>query len=129
MKISRGIQIAVGVLLLIGVGYWIQQATIARQHEQDLREGKAFFDELCKKDAGEFIYKTVDKVEGIFQMRPRDASKDYFDRMRAGDVPEDPYGYRSADSKDPLPFFLGSKGYRLFEKSKQLSCQNKYIDE
>jgi hypothetical protein len=46
--------------------------------------GDVYFDYLCRTQAGEFIYRTVDNVEGILQMRPRDGSKDYFDRMRAG---------------------------------------------
>ena len=30
-----------------------------------------YFDHLCKTEAGEFIYKTVENVEGIYMMRPR----------------------------------------------------------
>ena len=55
--------------------------------------GDLYFDYLCKHEAGEFIYRTVDNVEGILQMRPRDGSKDYFDRMAVGDIPEDPWGH------------------------------------
>ena len=29
-----------------------------------------YFNHLCKTEAGEFIYKTVENVEGIFMMRP-----------------------------------------------------------
>ena len=31
-----------------------------------------YFDHLCKTEAGEFIYKTVANVEGLFLMRPRE---------------------------------------------------------
>jgi hypothetical protein len=63
--------------------------------------GNVYFDYLCRTQAGEFIYRTVDNVEGILQMRPRDGSKDYFDRMRAGDIPEDPWGHTNAEAQWP----------------------------
>ena len=31
-----------------------------------------YFDHLCKTEAGEFIYKTVENVEGLYKMRPRE---------------------------------------------------------
>jgi hypothetical protein len=78
--------------------------------------GRMYFDHLCKTEAGEFIYKTVDNVEGLYQMRPRDPS-DYFDRMRAGDVPEDPFGHTNTEAQHPQFLFVGppSKLYRYFE--------------
>jgi hypothetical protein len=30
-----------------------------------------YFEHLCAKEAGEFIYRTVPKIEGLYQMRPR----------------------------------------------------------
>lgn len=33
-----------------------------------------YFDHLCKTEAGEFIYKTVENVEGLYMMRPRKKS-------------------------------------------------------
>ena len=36
-----------------------------------------YFDHLCKTEAGEFIYKTVENVEGIYMMRPREQATDY----------------------------------------------------
>jgi len=78
--------------------------------------GRMYFEHLCKTEAGEFIYKTVDNVEGLYQMRPRDP-KDYFDRMREGDVPEDPFGHTNMEAQDPQFMFVGppSKLYRFFE--------------
>jgi hypothetical protein len=38
---------------------------------------KEYFDHLCKNEAGEFIFKTVESVEGIYQMRPRVTATDY----------------------------------------------------
>jgi hypothetical protein len=36
-----------------------------------------YFDHLCKTEAGEFIYKTVENVEGLYMMRPRVQPTDY----------------------------------------------------
>ena len=51
---------------------------------------KEYFDHLCKAEAGEFIYKTVENVDGIYQMRPREHVTDemLMDRYFL----EDPYG-------------------------------------
>ena len=77
-----------------------------------LYAGNYYFDYLCRTQAGEFIYRTVDNVEGILQMRPRDGSKDYFDRMRAGDVPEDPWGHTNREAQYPWHMI---NGYRFIE--------------
>jgi hypothetical protein len=70
-----------GIMVLVPLVYFTNQAISEKQRNQSVQESKLFFDELCKKEAGEFIYKTVENVEGVFQMRPRDGSKDYFDRI------------------------------------------------
>lgn len=75
--------------------------------------GDLYFDYLCEHEAGEFIYRTVDNVEGILQMRPRDGSKDYFDRMAKGDIPEDPWGHTNLEAQEPWLLF---RKYRYFEK-------------
>jgi hypothetical protein len=50
-----------------------------------------YFEHLCKTEAGEFIYKTVENVEGIYMMRPRERSHRYeFEHLYAL---EDPYGH------------------------------------
>lgn len=36
-----------------------------------------YFDHLCKAEAGEFIYKTVENVDGFYLMRPRKRATDY----------------------------------------------------
>jgi hypothetical protein len=36
-----------------------------------------YFKHLCEKEAGEFVYKTVENVEGVLQMRPRLQVTDY----------------------------------------------------
>ena len=49
-----------------------------------------YFDHLCKTEAGEFIYKTVENVEGIYQMRPRERATDFM--LQDLYALEDPYG-------------------------------------
>ncbi|MGE0383663.1 MAG: hypothetical protein AB7Q97_02980 [Gammaproteobacteria bacterium] len=53
--------------------------------------GEAYFRHLCETEAGEFIYRKVSGVEGIYQMRPRRRAtvEELRDRYRM----EDPYGY------------------------------------
>src|SRR4051812_17787766 len=73
--------------VVVGVGAFLVLNVQNFQHVI----GKKYFEHLCETEAGEFIYRTVDNVEGVYQMRPRDPA-DYFDRMSKGDVPDDPYG-------------------------------------
>lgn len=50
-----------------------------------------YFDHLCRTEAGEFIYKTVENVEGLYMMRPRkEATDNELEHLYAL---EDPYGY------------------------------------
>lgn len=66
---------------------------------------KAYFNYRCGQDAGEFIYRTVDNVEGLFQMRPRE-QRDYFDSLRSGNLLEDPYGHTNFEAQSPWHLFL-----------------------
>lgn len=76
-----------------------------------------YFKALCEKEAGEFIYKTVENVEGIYQIRPRKrASWDaLFDRY----VMEDPYGYTNWEAEDPRTLFIDPpyRSFRFLELS------------
>ncbi len=49
-----------------------------------------YFEHLCKTEAGELIFKTVEDVEGIMQMRPRAEATDYM--LQHLYALEDPYG-------------------------------------
>jgi hypothetical protein len=49
-----------------------------------------YFEHLCKTEAGEFTFKTVKNIEGIYQMRPRSMGTDY--ELQHLYVLEDPYG-------------------------------------
>lgn len=72
-----------------------------------------YFQALCKAEAGEFIYKTVESVEGIYQIRPRMEDNDYENEDRY--VPEDPFG-----NKDSWAFFqtMSSGKYKFIETKK-----------
>lgn len=73
-----------------------------------------YFEFLCKREAGEWIFKTVDNVEGVFQMRPRRlATSDDFEDLF---MMEDPYGY-GREEVEPVFWFVGYplSSYRLLE--------------
>ncbi len=72
-----------------------------------------YFDHLCKTEAGEFIYRTVDNVEGIYMMRPRtQASDDMQEHLYAM---EDPYGYTDAEAQDAEFFLVAPLRYKFLE--------------
>lgn len=72
-----------------------------------------YFDHLCKNEAGEFIYKTVENVEGILQMRPREQVED--DYLRHLYAMEDIYGYSLGESSEPEGRYIGPDRYGFFE--------------
>mgnify|MGYP001586753621 CR=1 FL=1 len=72
-----------------------------------------YFDHLCKTEAGEFVYKTVENVEGLYQMRPR---KEVTDHQRQHlYVLEDLYGSNLGESSEPEGRYIGPNRYTLFE--------------
>jgi hypothetical protein len=75
---------------------------------------KQYFEALCKSEAGEFIYKTVDGVEGIYQIRPRALEKG---DMRQEDryVLEDPYGYEDWEARSAPGIFVKPNRYGFLE--------------
>lgn len=76
-----------------------------------------FFKHKCDTEAGEFIYKTVENVESVYQMRTRDP-RDLIHRLRRRDIPEDPWGHTNTDARQPYAPFM--RKYRYFETSKGL---------
>ncbi len=58
-----------------------------------------YFEHLCKTEAGEFIYKTVDNVDGIYQIRPRKNvySEEELQHLYAM---EDPYGHYTEENEN-----------------------------
>jgi hypothetical protein len=77
------------------------------------RSARQYFDALCKAEAGEFIYREVKDVEGIYAVRPRRAASTAALRDRY--VLEDPYGFTGAEAENPALIFLGPKKYRFYE--------------
>lgn len=63
-----------------------------------------YFDHLCKTEAGEFIYKTVENVDGLYMMRPREQVFD--DHMQHLYALEDPYGYTDWEARDSQTVFV-----------------------
>ena len=72
---------------------------------------EAYFAHLCKAEAGEFIYKTVESVEGIYQMRPRTDPPLGANHLY---VWEDPYGGPEG-SDEPEYGFAEPSRYKYFE--------------
>ena len=63
-----------------------------------------YFDHLCKTEAGEFIYKTVENVEGLYMMRLREPADDsMLEHLYAL---EDPYGVAVGVRDSPEEYFI-----------------------
>lgn len=72
-----------------------------------------YFEHLCKNEAGEFIFKTVENVEGIRLLRLREPADDYlFQDLYAM---EDPYGHWQGDAEEPGFQFVGPSKYAYIE--------------
>ncbi|MEC4890330.1 MAG: hypothetical protein RI101_09755 [Nitrospira sp.] len=63
-----------------------------------------YFDHLCKTEAGEFIYKTVENVHGLIQLRLRGNPTDY--ELEHLYAMEDPYGHSVGVRDHPEEYFV-----------------------
>ena len=70
-----------------------------------------YFEHLCKTEAGEFIYKTVENVEGLYMMRSREHATDYMQEHLY--AMEDPYGYTDWEA-DRAPTVFVSPPWRAY---------------
>ena len=70
-----------------------------------------YFDHLCKAEAGDFVFKTVENVEGIYQLRPRQSVSVETNHLYAL---EDPYG-ALMEGLEPETLYVGPSRYRFFE--------------
>ena len=93
------------VILVFGMR-WREEAVT----DQDWR----YFQELCRAEAGDRILMTVNNVEGIFQMRPRESNNTT--RLKSAATSHgandqfglvDPYGFAAGDDQDIHEAFLG----------------------
>lgn len=71
-----------------------------------------YFDHFCKTEAGEFIYKTVEDVDGVYQMRPRDEVSQQV--LASLFVLEDVYGYDRVEATEPENHYVGPQKYQFF---------------
>ena len=62
-----------------------------------------YFDHLCKTEAGEFIYKTVEHVEGLYMMRPRKSEGNLGNHLYALEAP---YGDGLSAMTQPGDYFV-----------------------
>lgn len=77
--------------------------------------------ELCAKYGGDKIYKTVENVEGVFQMKAR--PKPYTQwKDQYGMV--DPWGFSQGDSDDPLSVTFDGNGYLFIEQQPEFGQSN-----
>lgn len=70
-----------------------------------------YFEHLCKTEAGEFIYKTVENVEGLYMMRPREPVND--DKLQHLYALEDPYAYSDIETAAPQKLFINPPWWRF----------------
>jgi hypothetical protein len=78
-----------------------------------------YFNHLCKTEAGEFIYKTVENVEGLYMMRPRKEATD--DELQHLYALEDPYGHTNGEATMGEYDFVTPNRYGYLERSIQPS--------
>jgi hypothetical protein len=84
-----------------------------------------YFDHLCKTEAGEFIYRTVENVEGIYIMRPRKEATD--SELSHLYALEDPYGQVLGESRLPQNSYVQpALGKYEFMEMPALGSQKKY---
>jgi hypothetical protein len=90
-----------------------------------------YFEHLCKTEAGEFIFKTVEGVDGIMQMRPRTMATDY--ELQHLYALEDPYGASRDESilerayVNPSYSHSGKDGYKLYKPDQNYKFLEKPI--
>jgi hypothetical protein len=77
-----------------------------------------YFDHLCKTEAGEFIYRTVDNVDGLYLMRPREPVNDF--KLQHLYALEDPFAYSDIETDTPQKLFINPPWwrYKFFEIKK-----------
>jgi len=87
-----------------------------------------YFDHLCKTEAGEFIYKTMENVEGLYLLRPREQANDYI--LQDLYALEDPYSFSDMESEAPQKVFINPpwRNYKFFEiPSSKVAAGTKYL--
>ncbi len=89
---------------------WVRDTVSQSSFEEDV----AYVRELCAKNGGDKIYRTVENVEGVFQMRARNSDQDAQLRDQFGMF--DPWGYAQGDISDiGVPVGYKADTYRYLE--------------
>jgi hypothetical protein len=85
-----------------------------------------YFEHLCKNEAGEFIYRTVENVEGLYMMRPRKEATD--SELSHLYALEDPYGYiTEGGARNARDLFVRRGAYTFLEEaSSELNKSSAY---
>lgn len=74
-----------------------------------------YFKALCEAEAGEFIFRTVENVDGVFDLRPRTPIANY--EYQHLFVMEDPYGYVDGEARNSPYLFVEPERYKFYERS------------
>jgi hypothetical protein len=98
----------------IFLGLWTSYE--AERDERRFKEDVAYVQELCAKYGGDKVYKTVDDVEGVFQINPQQPVSDELWGDPQG-MP-DPWGRAQLDSENPAIGLSAEskKGYWFLEQ-------------
>ncbi|GGC66474.1 hypothetical protein [Undibacterium terreum] len=83
---------------VLSIVLYVQNKAEDRKFTEDV----AYVKELCAKNGGDHIYKTVDNVEGIFRMKER--HPDYDDQLHDQFGMIDPYGAAQEDPNNAGEF-------------------------
>jgi hypothetical protein len=74
-----------------------------------------YFDVVCKSSAGEFVYRTIDAVDGITQLRLRDDATDYM--LQHLYALEDPFGFATeGDARFSKHMLVRPSTYRYLDR-------------
>ncbi len=74
---------------------------------------KEYFEHLCQTEAGEFIFKKVENVDGIRQLRPRHHASEY--ELEHLYALEDPYGHTNTEADRPEDIFVSPDRFQYFD--------------
>jgi hypothetical protein len=85
-----------------------------------------YWQALCKAEAGEFIYRVVEDVEGLYMIRPRNREPEHADYDRW--VREDPYGYGDGDEQWDAPRKLVGPTQRDIKQSDRFRFLYLYLE-
>lgn len=75
--------------------------------------GEEYFKALCEAEAGEWVFRTVEGVEGVLALRPRKRADDYTYQHLY--VMEDPYGHTDGEAYKPEYIYVKPERYDFFE--------------